>query len=125
METSAHNLTHDWIVSAEELDAIEIVNAEEMAGNAAELRAREYAYETARNEEAEAFCFEAQEKAFNAPAQKKLFKMRVQQIQILEIEVEGLNANEAQERALKMISNCPEMAELIRTDLGNSTIEEL
>lgn len=111
MENTVTNLTHDWILSAEELDAIEVVNQEEMYGNACEVRARELAYENGQE--------------FKGTSQKKLFKLRVQQIQILEIEVEGNNANEAQMRALKIIENAPDMADLIRTDLGNSTIEEL
>lgn len=111
METSAHNLTHDWILSAEELDAVEVVNQEETYGNACEVRAREFAYESGQK--------------FQAPIQNKLFKMRIQQIQILEIEIEGLNANDAQNRALKIIETAPDMAETIRTDLGHSTIEEI
>lgn len=111
MTNIATKLTHDWILSAEEIETIELVNNQEMYGNACEVRARELAYESGQE--------------FKAPIQNKLFKLRVQQIQILEIEVEGLNASEAQSRALKIIENAPEMAELIRTDIGNSTIEEL
>lgn len=111
MKTSVIQLTPEWILSAEEIDAIEVVNKGEMYGNAYEVRARELAYETGQE--------------FKAPTQNKLFKMWVQQIQILEIEVEGLNATEAQDRALKIIQNAPEMANLIRTDLGHSTIEEI
>ena len=51
--------------------------------------------------------------------------MRVQQINVIEIEVEDLNANEAHDKALKIIKNAPEMGEVIRTDLGHSTIEEV
>ena len=111
METSAHNLTHIWILSAEELDAVEVVNQEEMYGNACEVRARELANENGQE--------------FKGTSQNKLFKMRVQHIQVLEIEVEGMNTNEAQMRALKIIENAPDMADLIRTDIGHSTIEEL
>lgn len=66
-----------------------------------------------------------EDRNFITPPQSKLFKMRVQQIQILEIEVEGFNAHEAQDRALKIIGNAPEMAKILRTDLGHSTIEEI
>jgi len=111
METSVTNLTPEWILSAEEINEIEVINPEEMYGNAYEVRARELAYESGQESK--------------APTQNKLFKMRVQQIQILEIEVEGLNANDAQNKALKIIENAPEMADTIRTDLGHSTIEEL
>lgn len=125
METSVINLTHDWILSESELNEIEVINAIEQAGNSCEVRAREYAYETATDEQAEAFCIEAQEQAYNAPAQKKIFRLRVQQINVIEIEVEGNNANEAHDKALKIIKNAPEMGEIIRTDLSHSTIEEV
>ena len=125
MEKSVINLTHDWILSGEELGAVKVINQEEMTGNACEVRARDYAYEIATDEQAEKFCFDAQDQVYNAPAQKKLFKMRVQQINVIEIEVEDLNANEAHDKALKIIKNAPEMGEVIRTDLGNSTIEEV
>ena len=111
METSVNKLTPEWILTESEIDAVEVVNAEEIYGNACEVRARELAYENGQE--------------FKGTSQNKLFKMRVQQIQILEIEVEALNVDEAKDRALKIIENAPDMADLIRTDLGNSTIEEL
>jgi hypothetical protein len=111
METSVNKLTPEWILSAEEIEEIKAVDQEEMYGNAYEVRARELAYESGQE--------------FQTPTQNKLFKMRIQQVQILEIEVEGVNANEAQDRALRIIENAPEMSEVIRTDLSHSTIEEI
>ena len=125
METSVNNLTNDGILSEVEINSIKAVDAIEQRGNAYEVRQRDYAYETARDLEAEAFCIEAQEQAYRSPSQNKLFKMRVQQINLIEIEVEAASIDEAETKAIKTLENDTELGELLRTDFGHRSLEEI
>lgn len=54
---------------------------------------------------------------------KTTFKIRVQQISLIEIEVEASSAEAAEERALKTLENMPEAGEVLRCDFGHRTIE--
>ncbi len=54
---------------------------------------------------------------------KTTFKIRVQQINLIEIEVEANTADEAEDKALKTLENMPEAGEILRCDFGHRTIE--
>ncbi len=82
-----------WQLTAEEIADIERINAEEM-----------------------------QKVAFDGHL-KTTFKIRVQQISLIEIEVEANSAEAAETKALKTLENMPEAGEVLRCDFGHRTIE--
>lgn len=53
------------------------------------------------------------------------FKLRVQKIEFIEIEVQAGNIDEAENIAFERLKAHPEAGTLLRTDFGHRTIEKL
>ena len=116
MQTSIQNTPESWQLTEQELNDMEYVKAEEMYSNAAAVAARERAYEMGLNYRPDE-CLPV--------LSKRKFSVRVQQINLYEIEVEANNANEAEAQALDALTENTELGQLLRSDFGHTTIEKL
>jgi hypothetical protein len=60
-----------------------------------------------------------------APKPGKAYEIRIQKIEIVAIRVTARNADEAGEKAIQTIKNVPELADILRSEFGHCTTEEL
>lgn len=121
-DTSQTNSNDGQLTEAEIAD-IERIHAEEMQAVAYENQQRDYAYETQRNMDYEIMCFEAMEAEYEE--QTPTFRVRVQRIDLIELDVRADTIEEGEEKALKILGNAPELGEVLRVDFGHRTIERV
>ena len=123
MDNLQTNGQDNWQLTAAEIEDIERINAEEMQAAAYEVQQRDYAYETQRDEEAEAACFDAMEAEHGE--ETPTFRIRVQHVSLIEIDVRANTAEAAEEKALKTLESASELGETLRRDFGHRTIERV